>query len=108
MKIYATERIEATRITTHHSNFSKDADWRKAYFILLSWKNTYGIPFHMDICSTGSGEAYLNMIVKRTSAERVVSYLESLGYGNIIQVDIIVMKIEPEWDETVDYYVADF
>lgn len=108
MKIYATERIEATRITTHHSNFSKDADWREAYFDLLSWKNTYGIPFRMDICSTSSGEAYLTMIVKRTSAERVVNYLKSLGYGAIVQVDITVMKIEPEWDGTVDYYVVDF
>ena len=108
MKICSTERIEATRITSHHSNFAKNKDWREAYFYLLSWKNTYGIPFHMDICSTGSGEAYLTMIVKKTSAERVVSYLESLGYGAIVQVDITVMKIEPEWDETVDYYVADF
>lgn len=106
MKIESTRTFNAVRITSHSNDFAKDQDWKEAYFGLLTWKNTWYIPYKMDIESNRSG-AYLSMIVRDEgiTVENTLEMLTNMGYGNIKTDKITVMEIEPGWNEKIDEYV---
>lgn len=98
------EKVSAVDITTKSSAFTGES-WKDAYFRLLSWKNTWGIPYRMDIMSYNDGEAYLYMIVKKVSEERVIDMLQDLGYGDIKTEDITLCVLEPDLEDNIDDYV---
>lgn len=104
MRIEGSEKVECAHISSPFSEFHGDVEkWQKAYFELLAWKNTWGFPYMMDICSYHDGEAYLTMVVKRDRADKVRDWLEDLGYGCIEVSDCIVEEFEAEYDESVDF-----
>lgn len=86
---------EASWITAGYRDFDGDAvKWREAYFKLLSWKNTWSIPYRMDINSSSDNEPFLFMIVPRNRAEAVLDMLKDYGYGNISCTDTKVLEVE--------------
>lgn len=115
-----TKKIETTTLISSFSDFhfrnrnENDEnekwieEWRLAYFNLLSWKNTYDIPFVMDIKSNRNNEAFLKLVVKRENGLRTKRYLESLGYGEIDMYDTIALSVEVEWDEDIDDAVIEW
>lgn len=81
--------------------------WQRAYFDLLSWKNTYYIPLIMDICSTNNHEAYLKVVVKNKSAEVTRSVLENLGY-KVDEYETDTLVVELDWDIDCDDAVIEW
>lgn len=81
---YETEK--AVRITAHYDEFeppvdvekvSKAEQWRRAYFELLSWKNTWGT--RVDLLANHNHVAYVE-VYPNTNAEGVIEWMEGLGY----------------------------
>lgn len=104
------EIIETTSFGSYYKSFNEKENWtwQQAYFRLLSWKNTWGIPLIMDICSTVEHEPYLYLVVPRDKTEHVRDYLEGLGYGEIIETETNTLKISVDWEEDLDEVVAEF
>lgn len=86
--------IPAFRITSGFNSFEecggearKTHRWRLAYFEVLSYKNTWGAPYMVDIkewnLGHGETEPYLLMVVDADHKDKIVDYLEWQGYGDI-------------------------
>lgn len=104
MRIEGSEKVKCAHIVSYFKEFNGDVGkWQKAYFELLAWKNTWGFPYMMDICSTRHGDAYLVMIIKQDRVDAVREWLEELGYGCLIVSDCVVEEFEAEYDENVDF-----
>lgn len=97
------EIIKTVTFTSYFKDFTGDVrGWQEAYFELLSWKNTYYIPYEMDINSTSSHEAYLYLVVKEEVKETTKNILENLGYGNIQIADTKTLEITLDVDLDID------
>ena len=108
MKHYQIEYDKPIDCVEFRANF-KDFDgsteeWRKAYFDLLSWKNTWGLPYIMDIRSTRDHDAYLFIVTKKGQKERTLDYLDYLGYRNVLCEDTKVLEVE-YWGEDFDWII---
>ena len=110
MSVYY-ETKEAVCITSHFEDFKchiseeavpKAEQWRRAYFELLSWKNTWGIPYRMDIDSTHDHEPYLVMIIPKDREDAVVEWLKELGYEDIKPYTLTIATVEEPWDDKFD------
>ena len=55
-------------------------EWQEAYFQMLSWKNTWGIPVKMDVYADGNHEAYFYVLVPADRADQTREYMDELGY----------------------------
>ena len=109
LKIDDIAKVKATAITATFKDFNGDAEeWRKAYFDLLSWKNTWGTPLLMDINSTREGKPFLDMVVRESDKDHVVDYLDGLGYRNIKTAPVTSLIVRPEWDENIDFVFIDY
>lgn len=112
MKIEATERAKAVRFCSYFSDFWKGRElerpkvreWQEAYFQMLSWKNTFGYPFFMDIADSRKYGPYIFLDVPKDKADYTREYLSELGYGDIKETEIAVELITPEFDMRVDEY----
>ena len=104
------EIINTTTFVSYAKDFEGNENWtwQKAYFTLLSWKNTWRVPLKMDICSTGDHEAYLYMVLPTKRAKRTKDYLDELGYRNIHENEGKTVKVYIEWQEDYDECVIDF
>lgn len=106
------ETKKAVLITSHYEDFKcpmneeiieKAEQWRRAYFELLSWKNTWGIPYRMDIGSNHDHEPYLVMVIPQERRDAVVDWLKSLGYGGEMKPFLMDIGIvESPWDDNFD------
>lgn len=100
------EVLNTVIFTSLYQDFNSDGNWhwQEAYFRLLSWKNTWGVPIYMDINTASNHEAYLCLVVKEKDAEFVKDMLEDLGYGNIKEHHGKTLKLGVEYD----YKTEDF
>lgn len=89
------------------ADYEKVRAWQRAYFDLLSWKNTYYIPLIMDICSTNNHEAYLKVVVKNKNAEVTRNVLENLGY-KVDEYETDTLVVEMDWDIECDEVVIEW
>ena len=89
------ERKKTVSLVSYYRDFKGDLDkWRRSYFDLLSWKNTFEFTYAMDIHSTGDHEAYLWMILRNPAQkEAVIEMLEDLQYSNVISHDVTVGEV---------------
>lgn len=103
---YHQKKVKAVHISASYKDFDGEADrWREAYFNLLSWKNTWSIPYSMDIYSRRDHTAFLSMVIPRKRKEDVLEYLDDLGYREVKSTDIDLALIEVyDRDEEVDDY----
>lgn len=112
--------VEVREVTGISSNFNdfvgavdfekvdKASQWQDAYFSLLSWKNTWRIPYEMDIESTYDHIPFLHVVVNTDNADALVDFMETLGYGNIkrhnFKVGIVEIPLDDE-EECFDFYL---
>lgn len=97
--------VDCVQITSKFSDFDGSAEeWRKAFFDLLSWKNTWGVPYVLDIESNRDHEAFLCIVTKKCQKEQTIEYLAYLGYRNITCNDTKVLEVEC-WDDDFDWIV---
>ena len=102
-----SEVKNATAIMAKFGDFDGDAaKWRTAYFDLLAWKNTWCIPYRMDICSTHEHEAYLKMVIPEENTEKVLEMLDGLGYKNVSCTNTTLVQIS-NYDAEVDWVFED-
>ena len=81
MKSYETEDVKAVAITYRYGDWNGSCEaWREAYFQMLSWKNTWYIPFEMDIHSNSKHEAFLYVLVPEKKAEQTREFMDAQGY----------------------------
>ena len=98
---------KATWITAGYKDFDGDAEnWRRAYFDLLAWKNTWGVPYRMDINSNEDHEAFLFMIVPEKRKEKTLEMLEDLGYRKVNATETTVVRFT-NFEEKVDWMIED-
>lgn len=92
-----------TRLSASYEDFAggeehKAEKWRGAYFELLSWKNTWCVPFLLDIGSTRKGNGYyepfVTMLIPTEKAESVIGYMEDYGYRNIEKSNANVLVVD--------------
>ena len=96
------EKEEGTVIRMYFSDWKgATQEWRNTYFDILTWKNTWCIPFSLDILSTHENEAYIKMVVKREDAKKTIEWLEAIGYENIKTEDVVVGVFD-YYDESID------
>ena len=111
---YIKMEVESTSFTCGYYDFDLKKDgkdvtrWQQAYFELLSWKNTWGIPLILDMRSTSQHEAFIELVVPREDKDTVREYLQSLGYINLSEYDTMTLQVFFEWDDKYDDVVADF
>lgn len=97
---------KAIWITAYYKDYV-GKNWQDAYFQLLAWKNTWGIPYNMDINSTSKHEAYLSMIIPEHYEEQVLEMISDLGYRNIREEVGTVGFVPVEYDENVDWWIVE-
>ena len=104
------ETSEAVKITANYGEFeptvdvekvSKAEQWRRAYFELLSWKNTWSFP-KVDLLSYRDHEAYVMVIVGTRNKDGVVEWMEGLGYKVKVETIPVATVEEPYGDEAKD------
>lgn len=76
--------FDATIYSGKHTHDKPNA-WRKAYFDLLSWRNTWEIPLELDLLALHNHEAYVRIVIKDSEdvRESVESMLSGMGYKYI-------------------------
>ena len=90
MIIKAEARKETvTRLVAMYKDFHPEADpqvrlnwWRETYFDLLSWKNTWGLNYELDLGSCREG-AYISITLPESYGDHIKDYMEGLGCGNV-------------------------
>lgn len=108
-KIFTDQIENGTRFTIMFNDQKKVMDvrkWQENFFELMSWKNTWGMCYQLDINSNRDEGAFLIIRVNERIKDKMLSYLESLGYQNIKSEDCKVCVMEMDYDEGIDYYVA--
>ena len=116
MEYKSTIMVEVKRATTITSNYDdfncpfgedgmdKSEQWRRAYFELLSWRNTWAIPYRLDIFSRSDHTPFLDIVVPTEHADKLIEALEELGYGNIKRYDLDIGIVETPFDDDVEVY----
>lgn len=112
MKINFTEKVKGKVFIAHLGDFESRGEdrireWQNAYFELLAWKNTWDIPYEMDIYSTHEHMPYVRIIipvVNPDTPDHLKEMMEGLGYKNIEITDINIELVYPDFDEKVDEY----
>ena len=63
----------------------KVREWQKAYFNLLTWKNTWGFTWDMDILSHADHTPFVRIVIedKGSLEENTLEMLETYGYRNV-------------------------
>lgn len=110
MKIDYSEKVRAKHFVAYYNDFDKEKDWKEAYFELLSWKNTWGIPYKMDINWNRKQGTYVIIIIPDNNPDTpqmLKEMMESYGYRNIKISDIKVELVLPEYedDDIFDYFI---
>ena len=84
--------------------------WQSSYFELLSWKNTWCIPYEMDIIAGIDHSPYVRIVIPndKYNIDWLVRYMEDLGYGDIKVYERVAGFIEPPLDESVDTWLLDY
>ena len=82
-------RIEEVKKTVsvcaHLSDFDTTVNtWQHAYFTMLSWKNTWGLVYQMDLLESRKSGVYVWVLLHEAdNANRLIEFMEGLGYRNI-------------------------
>ena len=104
------ETKDAVKITANYEDFepyvdeekvSKAEQWRRAYFELLSWKNTWSFP-RVDLLSYHNHEPYVMVIIEPHNKDGTVEWMESLGYKVKVEDIPLAVVEEPYGDEAKD------
>ena len=106
--------VDCISYSATYRDFNKDFDWQKSYFELLSWKNTWGLCYDLDILSNRLEGAFVRLVVKdtKTMREKMLTALEELGYQNICVSEYKARVFDPldiwpgdlDGDEIYEYY----
>ena len=85
MKINLYETIKTVSVVSHFKDFDGDATkWQQAYFQMVSWKNTWGLVYDMDILESRQNGVFIRIVLHSAdNAERLVDYMEAYGYRDI-------------------------
>lgn len=105
-----SELINAVTMNSYFGDFDGDVrKWQEAYFRMLEWKNTWGIPLKMDILSTGDHEAYLHMVIEKKGklVDMARDLLKGYGYRKVYEFDVRIRALMPDYEEDVDDYIVD-
>lgn len=90
----------------------KVREWQKAYFNLLSWKNTWGIPWEMDILSHADHSPFVRIVMedKGKREENTLEMLESYGYHNVEvnKYKIRLFDMYGDFEDDLDNDVYDY
>lgn len=121
MLINADECFDTRKIVVAQFNYEKwngDADsWRRAFFQLLSWKNTWNGVLELTINSTHDHIPYLYVVVDEYDIpeKRLKDILESFGYENPtiwhskarFFSPVYVDDWEDDWENGITHYFTD-
>ena len=105
-----SELINAVTFNAYFKDYDGDVKaWQAAYFKLLAWKNTWGIPLAMDILSTGDHEAYLHLVIEKKGklVDMARDLLKDYGYRKVYEFDTSIRALMPDYEEDVDDYIVD-
>jgi len=118
MKIRHIEKQNAKLVIAYASDFDEQGNdwtraWQGAYFNLLSWKNTWGFASNLDIGESRKEGVFVRVVIPceepeaTERADRLVEWMEEMGYRNIkvSDVDIKVIDIEERGDYAYEYYI---
>ena len=85
MKLEIWEMKKTVSLIAHLKDFDGDTEkWRQAYFMLLSWKNTWNIIYQMDLLESRNDGVYVWIILHEAdNAERTINFMKDLGYKEI-------------------------
>ena len=101
--------------TARYDDFDKDHDWQKSYFELMSWKNTWGLCYDLDIRSNRES-VWVHIVTKakKNIKEHMLEALDELGYRKVEVDEAKVRVFDPYdiWPEDLDnddiynFYIA--
>ena len=79
------ETIKTVSVIAYRKDFDGDTTkWQQAYFQMLSWKNTWGLAYDMDILESRKNGVYVWIVLHSAdNAERLVEYMTDFGYRDI-------------------------
>lgn len=97
----------AIEYTMYYSDWAGTVEeWQKAYFKLISWKNTWGLTWMLDLLSARDGDAVVKFIISDSDANinynSVEDYLKELGY-TVHSEKIKVLTVDYQSDDDFDY-----
>ena len=103
MKIDYSRKVKAKLVRAYFGDFSGDVrKWQEAYFELIAWKNTFGIPYSLDIKAWGSRGPYVEIVLKNGKAvANLETAMTELGYKSIKIDDVNVEVFSPEIDDNL-------
>lgn len=117
MKVYGSEIRRAKSIRSSYRDFVADEGidkgqaWRDAYFHLLEWKNTWCIPYKMDIHANRDNVPYVSILIpdiNPSTPDMLKEMMESYGYRDVKITDTKVCTFSPDWQEDISEYIAEF
>ena len=91
------EDVKACTFRAFYDDF-KGESWQGAYFSLLTWKNTWGMAYELDILARKNHKPFVKLTVGRDIKDKVADMLTGLGYTNFSCVDILIAEIEVGYD----------
>lgn len=112
MKVEYTEKVKAKAFVSYHKDFDhENYSWKESYFKLLSWKNTFSIPYKMDINDNRKNGVFVYILIPVNNPDTPVmlkEMMEDWGYGDIKITDYTVEVVCPDFEEGVDEYVLEY
>lgn len=111
MKIEYTEKVKAKAFVSYYKDFDSNYSWQESYFKLLSWKNTWSIPYRMDIEESRKNGVFVFILIpvnNPDTPEYLKEFMESWGYRNIKITDYTVELVTPKYNEKVDEYIFEY
>lgn len=106
-KNFEIDFADVVEITFSYNNWNGTVtEWQEAFFKLLSWKNTFEVPFELDIKDGAKHVPFLSITVSEHEAGDVAELLDGYGYQiedqNVIHQFAVL--INAEFDDAVDRY----
>lgn len=105
---YEFEHAVEIRIAFNDAGM-KVRDWQEAYFKLLTYKNTWGRCYKLDMIALCDHSASIELIVNASYGEQYTEYIKYLYPADAIKVyDREVVTMEMEYNEKVDNYFVEW
>lgn len=105
MEILGYEKKEAVRFIIKFKDQQMDVKkWQENYFKLISWKNTWGGAYKLDVNSNKTEGTFIVFVVAKAYSKTMEEWLEELGF-NYMAYEVTVGEIELDYDEGIEDYV---
>ena len=116
IEIENKELVKCVQFVSYFENFAKQYEgthtnpataWQRAYFEMLTWKNTWGQALELDIASNRDAGTFMRLVVKAEKKDMAKELLESNGYPIDREDNFEAWMITPDYEDGIYQWYID-